>query len=394
MMATPSEKKSKKIPIIISPYGIVILTTLVSFILWCLPDFSGNLRKGFDNYFSPTSSGIIICFLWLLTIIFCSYFSFMIGSKLKLTSERLNIYANVESYEVFKLLIFLGIVGVVYVLAGIVSALGINGILRAVSGGEANALKDTLYSDYKIGLASFRYMSIPAAALGFYHLLNRRYIFMSFISIISLLVVTLISSRLSLVYTVFIFISLIYLNGKLKVNRTQIIIGFLILFHLLCFLNYTRNINFYRSIGINNFYMAGISEIVTYVGSPFQGFLASGTYGDILSNKTEEETHIYTGVSIELSTNSAFLELLRRYSLIQAFLIISISATLGAFLMAVALKNRYNILGLLFGVVGYCFAETWRVFLFGQGIVYTIIILIFSMAIFLTLFPRIRWKNK
>ncbi len=193
-----------------------------------------------------------------------------------------------------------------------------------------------------------------------------------------------------MVYTIFIFISLVYIRNEVKIKKSTFLMSFLVFFHILFALNYSRNMDFYRSIGINNFYSAGISEIITYVGSPFQGFLISGAYGDRLDGISELESHQFTGISVELSTNSAYLELVRQYGVLKSFLLIDIIVFIGGFLMSFAIKNKNNILVLIFGVIGYCFAEIWRLFLFSQGIVLTILIIIFLIAGIKLILPKLK----
>ena len=374
--------------IIAKPYLVVLYTTALSFTFWLFPSFNGNVRKGFENYFSPSVIGIVTCILWLTVIFLQSYSGFKIGSRLKISTERLDKYVGIDSYRPYAIITILGLVGIFFVVLKIISALGFSGAMSSIFSGHANDLKSVLYDDYSVGLPSLRYMAIPASALGLYHFMHKRYLGISIISIASLLLISIVSSRLSIIYAIFIFLCLIYTSSNIKLNGIKIIVGIFVIFNLLTVLNYSRNSNFYKSIGISNLYAAGFSEIVTYVGSPFQGFLAAGDYRDLLFPKSEEETHSYTGISIQLSTNSSFLELLRENGLKEAFLYVTFSSFLGGLLMGIGQRNKDNLLSLITGIVGYCFAEVWRVFLFGQGIFATLLIVTILISLYCAFVPK------
>ena len=376
------------IKFLVKPYNIFLFTNLLSFIAWLIPDMGGKLRKGFSSPYETSEYGVLILFFWIVFIFLTSYLGFKVGDGIKINTELFDKYASLKSKRPIKIMLFLSLIGVSYVVFQLITSLGFNGIINAVINGQANELKDTLYNDYTPGLPSLRYVAIPTAALALYHLFNKRYIFLSILSILMLLVVSVISSRLSIIYTIFIFLSLIGRDINLKIRFLPALIGFLVVLNLLFALNYSRNIHFYRSIGIDGFYEAGISEIITYIGSPFQGQLAASNDSNILQGASELDTHQYTLISPELSTNSALLELVRRDDLFVSFVSMSLYTMFAAFFMGISWKNRSNILLLLFGTLGYCFAEIWRIDLFSQGIVLTIIIAVLLSAVICVLWPR------
>jgi len=374
----------------ITPSGIVILTTILSFLAWSFPGFEGQVRKGFVTPYPVGSWGLFLCVLWLAVMIFGAFAGFLTGSRLRLQTGLLNRRVSLDAFRPYLLISLIAYVGIVYVFIQLIGALGISGIVGAVGGGQANTLKDTLYDSYSVGVVSLRYLAIPAAALALYHLTRRRYIFISVVNIIALALVAVISSRLSLIFTVFTAVPLFVFKSKLRIRPRTVFLAVLILFHLLAALNYSRNISFYRTIGIDNFYAAGFSEIVTYLGSPFQGFLATGELGDRLQGTSDIDASNATGISFELSTNSAFLELTRGVGVLQAFLVLALCTLLGSFIMGVALKNKDNLLFLLFGSIGYCFAELWRIYLFGQGIVSTIVVMLLLVTLWCVYIPPLR----
>ena len=373
----------------VRPYGIFILTTLSSFLMWLFPGFNGQLRKGFNDLFPVSSSGLLVCSIWFIAIVIFSYIGFTLGKKLKINTEIIDKKASINDLRPYLMLSTFSYIGILAVMVKILGEIGISGIISSFSGGQANTLKDTLYDSYSIGIVSLRYMAIPACALAIFNIFRRKYFLLNMLNIICLIVVASISSRLSIIFTVFTFLPLLIYKLKIKVTPFKALIAAIVIFHLLAALNYSRNINFYRRIGIDNFYLAGFSEILTYVGSPFQGFLAAGTIGDRFIGTSQVEVARLTGISIELSTNSAFLEIVRSLGVLQSFLAISMCALIGSIIIGISFKNRNNLLILLVGTIGYCFAEIWRVFLFGQGIVYTIVLLVIGVTAWCIYIPRI-----
>lgn len=314
--------------------------TLFSFVCWSLPNFEGKIRKGFHLPIDPSLSGVVTALSWIVVVLLTSIIGFKVGKSLKFSRNILDRDASLDSSLPLKILIFLAVVGVSYVYVRVVASLGINGIINSVTSGQANSLKYALYEDYAPGLPSLRYVAIPAASLGMYHLLRKRFVLLSMISLLLLLLVSIISSRLSIVYTIFIFLGIVSRSKIKLINPRQAIIGFAIVIHIIFGLNYSRNINFYRNMGVDNFYLAGISEIVAYGGSPFQGFLAVSMKPSDFAGLTEPETHDYTDISDELTTNSAFLELVREGDIYSAFLRIAFSSMISSFIMGISWNNQ------------------------------------------------------
>jgi hypothetical protein len=374
----------------IKPYGIIALTIFVSFLMWLFPDFSGHVRKGFNKMLDPSATGILICALWIFVILIFSYAGYIIGSRIKINTTLIDKRVSLDFIRPYLLLSLCAYIGIFALLGTLLSNLGLAGIIHVIAIGQANTLKDTLYDSYSIGIVSLRYMAIPACALAVYHFSNRRFYILNILNILSLAFIAIVSSRLSIIFTAFTLLPIVLFKMNIKIKPRQSIIFIVIMFHILAALNYSRNISFYRYIGIDNFYLAAFSEIITYLGSPFQGFLAAGTFHDFLFGLSYDESSIYTGISKELSTNSALLELTRNFGSFQAFVIIAMFTFFGAIIMAVARKNQNNLLILLFGSVGYCFAEIWRVFLFGQGIVYTIAIVVIAISIWCMYIPSVK----
>lgn len=373
---------NRSIARLLRPHIIIILTTMVSFCAWIFPDI-GIGRKGIEYYYSPTAWGIFICASWLTLIIFLSFVTYEIGSSLGRSSPSLERKIGLNSRGPYILLSLIGFTGLTYVFLIVIQRAGLQPLLNALSSGKANYIKDTLYSDYSIGLPSLRYIIIPSAALGIYHLMNKRYVMLSIMNIFSLASLALISSRLSIMYCLFILLPIIANSRQIKLRRRWFLLGIAVLFLILSALNWSRNQHYYiQYYNQHNWLLAGLSEIITYLGSPFQGFLATGTLGNILYGQTEVDLPRFTGIPFGLNTNSAFNQLVVQAGLLESFVIISLEVSVAAFICGLCSKNLNNYFGLLYGILVYCFAEQWRVHLFNQGIVITIIVVIASIGIF------------
>lgn len=366
---------------LLRPYSIIILTTTFSFFAWLFPDI-GIGRKGIDYYYSPTVWGILTCASWLVVIISLSYVAYNTGSSLGRSSPSLERRIGLSSKGPYIFLSVIGWIGLLYVILIVIQRSGLQQLLTALSNGQANYIKDTLYSDYSIGLPSLRYIIIPAAALAIYHLMNRRYIMLSIVNVTFLICLSLLSSRLSIMYCLFILLPIIANSRRIKLRRRWVLIGIIVLFLILSALNWSRNRNFYiQYYNQHNWLLAGLSEIITYLGSPFQGFLATGTLGNILYHRTEVDLPHFTGIPFGLNTNSSFNQLVVQAGFLESFVIIAFEVTLAGFICGLCSKNLNNYFGLLYGILVYCFAEQWRVHLFNQGIVITIIVVVTLVSV-------------
>jgi hypothetical protein len=183
------------------------------------------------------------------------------------------------------------------------------------------------------------------------------------------------------------------------VPKGRVIILGLVAVGLLVEANYLRNANFYGEYygTTNAFAMAG-SEAVTYVGAPTQ--VALGTANDRTVHPSGSEraagvyemitpsflplapknlnTNWYRGlVSVEngLTTNSALSTIYGQLGFGWGLLAMSGVAVVAGWLMGHFSRYRsYMALGTF--VAGYCFAELWRIYLFSEGIVWFLVLIL------------------
>lgn len=358
------------------PHNVYLITTAMSFLAWVTPDF-GVLRKGFDKPIDLVS----VAGLWALVAIFVCYMALKIGfviggGQMEAASVNHEFFSN---DFVYVMIIFVALLGDAYSVISIYRAGGMGIIFSSLTDGSANDLKKALYEDYSAGFATLRYTSILSGALLFARRLwgQRRFV-LDVGAFSSLLICALISSRLSLVAACFGG-GYLYLQvaKQVRVSFFKLACYAALAFFALSLLSWSRNKTFYSNQGMG-FFSSGVSEIVTYLGTPFQGMLFS-----FIDPTESVKIDIYpkAGVEDSLTTNSAFIDLFSSYA-DMGFIV----GVLALFLSGLAIgifsrvkSGRYSIVcfPLSYGV-----AEFWRIFLFNQGILIYLVLITLLICIF------------
>ena len=367
-----------------SPPGAVIVPLLLSFVAWSVPAF-GVLRKGFDHPQPLFSQGGMLVCVWYGIIILCALFGERLGRALAPAGRQAQAYVGLNDVFTYRLLSVIGALGAGYSIYYAGSKMGAEEITNLISNGQANKLKKALYDNYSIGLPSLRYVVILSGGLAIYRLITglSRGLW-EIANLAALLGTTLLSSRLSLVAAVFSAgVLFVTNNPPARIPWTKILLGGAALFALLSFFNMTRNKGFYEKSDSGGFLVSGLSEIIAYLGAPFQGSLAAGNYFGSISRGMDAIR--YTDISTDLSTNSAFLELLDNEILDNVgawcFLLVALTS-FGAALIIGLLRHQMNThFGLISCVLLYCYAELWRIFLFAKGIVFTLLAVAFGVPL-------------
>jgi len=362
---------------IFKPYGIVACTILLSFAAWALPDF-GILQKGYENPQSVFSFGMLLAIVWYGMIILISWVGFQTGQASSSIIMSFDRKARLDDFPAYCFLSAVGLIGFVYVFSLMVSTFGLNQLVMIVASGEANKFHKALYTDYSIGVYSLRYVVILSGGLAIYRIISHiSRSFLDILNIVLLLMVAIIASRMSVVFALVIGFGLWVLNVKsVRIRVVRWVLFLAALFVLFAAYNYSRNINYYLAAGKSNFFSAGASEIMKYLGTPFQGAVATGNEFEQIILYPENVSR-FTGINHSLTTNSALLQLVREHGY-YSFLIMFLAVSISSFLMGMFYRQRNNYLILIYFVLLYCFAEIWRVFIFNAGIVMTL--LVFSIA--------------
>jgi hypothetical protein len=352
---------------IMTPSGIALLAVGLSFCAWLCPDF-GVLRKGFDVTEHPSVLSSFILFSWYLLI----FTGFITGQRLGAVfasprRKRVSL-PPLDSRSVYCTFTILGAIGTVATLVRIFRALPPLQAALYIYLGQANRLKNTLYDDYSAGIASLRYLVLYSASLAIYRTVKfRRVSFLAIANVALLGATVLISSRLILIATLVVSAFLIT-HGKrhIRISPIKLCICIAVLFFILSVLNSSRNSNFYAKHN-QTFGEAGISEIVTYLGSPFNVALGAASRTDVITSGRPDLYREYIDVEPLLTTNSAFVQLLETMGYAAWAYVGIVCCFMGFMFSWLSSFGRTSLL-LPCGAILYASAELWRLDLFRQGI--------------------------
>ncbi len=264
---------------------------------------------------------------------------------------------------------FLSAIGIATTLITIFRSLSPLQAVVFISLGQANSLKEALYEDYSIGLVSLRYVVLYSASIALYRIVRWRSF--GLLNILNVLLLgasaLLLGSRLTLIATLLTVVFLLnFGKGSIPFSIPKLTLFATVLFLILSALNYSRNANYYESNRLS-FGLAGVSEIVAYLGSPFQVAFGSAPVVDQLVAGGGETYRNYVDVEVNLNTNSAFVHLHEQMGFVSWAYIAVICVFMG-FVFECLVSRGKTIFLLPAGAVLYGSAELWRLDLFHQGI--------------------------
>ena len=338
-----------------------------SFMAWLFPSF-GVLRKGFESPARLDLDSFIILACWYLLI----FLSFAVGEKLgRLLLFRANALQAplllLNSNLIYYAFTVLSTIGIGMTLIRIFQLLSGQEAITYLAAGQANALKDALYEDYSIGLVSLRYLVLYPASLALYRIIRyKSYKFINIFNVFMLGISTLLSSRLIFIATI---LTLLFLLGfdktSIRIRVRRLIALATSLFLLLAVLNYSRNKDYYDRNHLS-FGLAGISEILAYLGSPFQAEIGSAVVTEQLVAGGDRTYRNYVDEEENLMTNSAFVHLHEQIGYYSWPYISLMCLFMGVVFEALASLGK-TIFLLPCGAILYGSAELWRLDLFQQG---------------------------
>ncbi|HEX3470637.1 MAG TPA: O-antigen polymerase [Silvibacterium sp.] len=349
------------------PSGIAIVAVALSFGAWLFPDF-GLLRKGFTVAEYPGLTSLFILFSWYLLI----FTGFSIGERLGTPSavsrRKRNNLPPLNSQAVYWTFTVLSAIGVIATFFRIFHTLPFQQAILYIYLGQANRLKNTLYNDYGAGILSLRYLVLYSASLAIYRIGKfKRLSFIAVVNIALLAMTALLSSRLILIATVLVSAFLLNYGKKtIKIGIVKLMVLTGIIFAVLSLLNYSRNSNFYSGRNLS-FTEASLSEIVTYLGSPFQVSIGAAKRMDEIAGETPESYREFVDVEESLTTNSAFVHLHEQMGYLSWLYIGALCCFMGFMFSWLASFGKTSLL-LPCGAILYGAAELWRLDLFQQGI--------------------------
>ncbi|SFG94505.1 O-antigen polymerase [Sporolactobacillus nakayamae] len=380
---------------ILKPNGIVLLTSIASLLVWSYPDI--GLRRGFIQKENFNSFSLLLIGSWYLSIYIFSNFGFNVGLRIK----RINALDSVNLNKFYTLISMLAHIGVLYSYANVLRQ--DPAIFNSVIQGQANQLKNILYEDYSVGINTLRYLSILSGSISIFNIIHfKKAKFINISNIIMLLLTSLMSSRLAIVLTIILVIYLLFKN-KYHFSLKKVIVICMIAFIVLTILNNSRNKQFYmQNYNINNPIISNLSEINTYIGSPFQGsvgvannietilpYVDYSTFFNYLTPTfipIHRESSFYNinyrqlfDLDSSLTTNSTFLDIFTNLGWL-GYILISIVSFLFS-LIAGHFYRYSSIVSIIAPIITYCFAEIWRTYMFNVGIIWTLIIFTILCAI-------------
>jgi len=353
---------------VLRPSVVSMVAMFASFAAWLFPSF-GVLRKGFDNPSRLDLGTFTVLACWYLVI----FASFNVGEKVggllvlrrsTPTAELLNLKSNTIYYG-FTLL---STAGIAATLIRVFQLLPLQQAIAAIALGQTNQLKEVLYEDYHIGLVSLRYLVLYPASIALYRIIrSRSFTPLNIFNVLLLAMsVVLLSSRLTFIATLLTVVFLLSFDKRsIKVSIPKLITILASLFLVLAVLNYSRNKDYYERNKLS-FGLAGVSEILAYLGAPFQVAIGTAQVTDQIIGGDPDAYREYVDVEINLMTNSAFFHLTQQIGYFSWVYIALICLFMGLVFEALASLGK-TIFLLPCGAILYGSAELWRLDLFQQG---------------------------
>lgn len=354
--------------VILKPSVVSMAAVFASFAAWVFPSF-GALRKGFEYPARVDFSSCVILACWYLLI----FMSFTLGEKLgRITVLRRSAlkgrWLDLDSNLLYYIFSFLSAIGIATTVIKIFQLLSLQQAVMFVALGQANSLKEALYEDYSIGPISLRYLVLYSASVALYRIIGRRsFRPLNILNVLMLGITALISSRLVLIATLLTVVFLFSFGKRsIRFSVPKLTLFATIIFLILSVLNFSRNANYYERNRLS-FGLAGVSEILAYLGSPFQVAIGSAPVVDQLVAGGGETYRNYVDVEENLNTNSAFTLLHEQMGYASWPYIATICLFMG-FVFEYLASFGKTVFLLPCGIILYGSAELWRLDLFHQGI--------------------------
>jgi hypothetical protein len=370
--------------VILKPSVVSMAAMFASLAAWLFPSF-GVLRKGFDYPSRVDFSSCVVLACWYLLI----FMSFTVGEKvgrlivLRRSALRERLF-YLDSNLLYYILSFLSAIGIATTLIKIFQSLSLQQAIVFVALGQANSLKEALYEDYSIGLVSLRYLVLYSASIALYRIIRwRSFRPLNIFNVLMLgITALLLGSRLIFIATLLTVVFLLSFGKKsIRFSIPKLTIFATLLFLILSALNFSRNANYYERNKLS-FGLAGVSEILAYLGSPFQVAIGSAPVVDQLVAGGDQTYRNYVDEEINLNTNSAFVHLHEQMGYVSWGYIAAICLFMG-FVFEILASLGKTIFLLPCGIILYGSAELWRLDLFHQGIFIVWFVMGIGLPVFL-----------
>lgn len=411
-----------------TPGLFILLPVMMSFTAWmALAAWrnrafrSGPFEKlaGWPAPSPVEPKGIVLLVIWYSVIVAVATIGWLIGSAGKPPSPRLMAMTATPQFEkrYFLLISAIAAVGVGYTYVQIASA---TSILGALSSQQANAFSQSI--SQSAGLGTLRYAPILAAPLGVY-LWRKKLIGWPLMvaGVLLLFLDAVISSRLSLLMAAVVYLA-IWAKTAVPTGRPgawrrrwMAMIAILIVgFSLLAVLNYFRNANYYRDVGVTSPMAMNFFQMGAYLSVPAQvqlgasGAIMLGTWekdGDPVDsinaieptflqfNKVTKDNswkgaEVY-GYSASFGssffTNSVFADTYSDFGAWGWYYTFFLYGLCG-FLLAKIVRHS-PVIAASGGVLAYCFSEVWRIQIVSYGFVIFLLLSTLGCAVVAARWP-------
>jgi hypothetical protein len=359
---------SRRILKCLYPHNLTLVAVMLSIVAWSIPDIE-NLRHGFYVREPLTAVGVLVLVLWYGTIYLFSRLGFNLGRRCGNPARYLDTIPLARLAPYYGLVCF-AIIGMLATYYQVFQVRGLAGMIQSIARNTMNDFKAALYQDYSIGLVSLRYVSAICGGIGMWRLMNRSRSPVNVVAVACWVATAAVASRLSILWGLLTALTL-WLTSIDRISAKVLMkLGCVALtaFLLLWTLNYTRNANYYRARGAGGFGMSGVSELVAYLGSPFQVSLGiANHFGEALNGTPTAELVQWDH---GLNTDSALENVVQTMGY-WAFPYMFITVFVYSLIAGFCFRMRGTWLFLGFPIIGYAFAEIWRLDLFRQGIFFT-----------------------
>lgn len=415
-------------PVWFTPALFIVGPVALSFVAWAALAMwrdhsyrSGPFEKlaGWAEPSPVEPAGIVLLVIWYATIVAVATVGWRIGSTGRPPGPMVMELTSSAQFErrYFLLITAIATVGVGYTYVKIASA---SSILGALSSQEGNAFSESLSGS--AGVETLRYAPILAAPVGVY-LWRKRVIGwpLMVVPVGLLLLNALISSRLSLLMATMVYIVIWAKNSAQTQRRVQwrriwigIVVAGIVGFTVLGALNYFRNANYYREVGVTNPAMMNFFQMGAYLSVPAQvsigesAGIMQGTWensGDpVYSFNAIQPTFLqFTKISKDDSwkgdevygysaffepsffTNSVFADTYADFGAWGWFYTFFLYGLCG-FLLARILRYS-TVIAASAGILAYCFSEVWRIQIVSYGFVIFLLLATVACAVAAALWP-------
>jgi len=380
---------------VLRPSLLVLIPASLSAVVWLAP-LGSSVRRGFVERAHLTLGGVVFLVVWYGVIGLAGEFGFALGRD----RPPLAVYERISDESYYRYFSLVALAGTGFTYASV--AVKHPGLLtNAFTHLQLNLVRAVI--PYSAGISTLRYATGVAGAIALYKIIvQRRIRTLDVANLVALLLAAAIASRLLIVLCGVILVGIIVRERPdARVSLKQLVLGACAFFLVLTPLNYYRNAHYYQTeYHLTSPLVMNAYEMTAYLGAPFQAAVGVASAANAPTPSTSEAiqaavaygvpTYIpvsrdavdasatsfrsYVDVDPALTTDSVLAALFSAMGW-WSLPFIAVVAFLAGAVMGHASGYR-SLASLAMIVVGYAFAETWRVYLFNAGIIQFIVLTI------------------